>query len=107
MSHNCPGGFITVKIGDRLIELCQGCAEEFIKVARDLEFMLSGKPYVKPVYLSDSEREKLKAVLDEKINDLLDGCEEKPGLVWFSHMSDADLVRLTTDEYIETGTDDD
>ena len=107
MTHECGGGFVTVKIGDRLIDLCESCADEFIRVAGDLEFMLKGKSRIDRVYLSPKDRDKALDKLKSKVNELLNGSEEAPSMIYFFNLSDDDLVRLTDEPYIETGTPDD
>lgn len=105
--HDCPGGFVVVRIGDRGIDLCQRCAEEFIKVAGDLEFQLKGKSRIERVYLSEKERDKALDKLKSIVADLLVGVEEPPSMVYLFNLSDDDLVRITDEPYIETGTPDD
>ncbi len=107
MTHKCAGVFVTVNVGDRLIDLCEYCAEEFIKVAGDLELQLKGKSRIERVYLSRTDRHKRLNDLKSKVEDILSDVQDAPSMVYFFNLSDDDLVRLTDEQYIETGTPDD
>ena len=107
MTHECGDGFVTVKIGDRVIDLCETCAEVFIKVAADLDFQLKGKSRIDRIFLSRNQRHERVNRLKSKVDDFFSDVQDAPGAVFFFGLSDDDLVRLTDEPYIETGTPDD
>ncbi len=107
MGHKCSGGFITVNLNGMMLELCEPCAHRFIEIGAELDFMLRGESRPKLVYLSEKEREKRMEILSVKVFEVVGGGEAMPNVVFFAGMTDEDLVRLTDDPYIESGTDDD
>lgn len=107
MTHECGDGFVTVKIGDRVIDLCETCAEVFIKVAADLDLQLKGKSRIDRVFLSRNQRHERLNRLKSTVREIMSDVEDAPSMVYFFNLSDDDLVQMTDEPYIETGTPDD
>lgn len=103
--HDCPGGFVTLRIYDLVLDLCEMCAKELIRVAGDVAERIALKRNM-AFRLSRDEREKRYQILLQKAQRIVSGGEVQPTRIWFPPLSDEDLVRLT-DDPMEPGPDGD